>query len=328
MLDAKPIFSGYAMEMRHLRYFIAVAEEEHITRAAERLGMQQPPLSQQIKAIERELDVQLFRRKARGVELTEAGRAFLDTAREVLARLDHAFETTRRTARGEQGRISVGVTPTGPFHPFVPRAIRAYREAFPLVSVTLEESLSLELIDHLRNEQIDVAFLRTPVADPGDLVIDPLLEEPMVAALPSTHLLAQRDGARDAAISMKALAGETFVVYGRPSRPGQQGLGQYEAMIAACNAAGFSPRVGQDAPTIISTLGLVAAGLGISLVPASLQHMSMDGVAYRRLKGTVQPKAILNLASRRRGPSAIVRHFLDLAKREARIFHDDRRNVR
>jgi len=311
------------IELRHLRYFIAVAEEEHITRAAERLGIQQPPLSQLIKLIERELDAQLFRRKARGVELTDAGRAFLDTAREVLACLDHAFETTRRTARGEQGRISVGVTPTGPFHPFVPRVIRAYREAFPLVSVTLEESLSLQLIEHLRNEQIDAAFLRTPVSDPEDLVINPLLDEPMVAALPRTHVLAQSKSERDVAISMKALARETFIVYGRPSRPGQQGLGQYEAMIAACHAAGFSPRVGQDAPTIISTLGLVAAGLGISLVPASLQHMSMDGVAYRRLKGTNQPKAILHLASRRGKPSEVVRHFLDLVKRVARTFHLD-----
>src|SRR6476619_6458097 len=123
------------VELWHLRYFIAVAEEGHITRAAERLGMQQPPLSQRIKAIERELDVQLFRRKARGVELTAAGHAFLENARAVLAQLDRAFETTWRTARGEQGRISIGVVPTGAFHPFVPRVIRAFREAYPLVSV-------------------------------------------------------------------------------------------------------------------------------------------------------------------------------------------------
>src|SRR5215468_11892221 len=109
------------MELRHLRYFIAVAEEEHVTRAAERLGMQQPPLSQRIKAMERELDVQLFHRRARGVELTDAGRAFLDNARAVLARLDHTFETTRRTARGEQGRISIGIVPASPFHPLVPQ---------------------------------------------------------------------------------------------------------------------------------------------------------------------------------------------------------------
>src|SRR5213595_1870596 len=169
-----------AMELRHLRYFIAVAEEGHITRAAERLGMQQPPLSQRIKAIERELDVQLFRRKARGVELTEAGRVFLDNARAMLTQNERAIESTRRTARGEQGRLCVGVTPTGPFHPFVPRIIRAFREAFPLVSLTLEERLSNELIEHLRSGRIDAAFIRTPPADRAGLSISLLVEEAMV----------------------------------------------------------------------------------------------------------------------------------------------------
>ncbi|HEX2134986.1 MAG TPA: LysR family transcriptional regulator, partial [Microvirga sp.] len=130
------------MDLRQLRYFVAVAEEGHITRAAERLGMQQPPLSQQIKAIEQELDLQLFRRKARGVELTDAGRVLLDQARAVLERLDHALLLTQRTARGEQGRLSVGIAPTAPFHPFVPQVMRAFREAYPLVSVTFDEGLS------------------------------------------------------------------------------------------------------------------------------------------------------------------------------------------
>src|SRR5216683_7265240 len=267
------------MELRHLRYFIAVAEEGHITRAAERLGMQQPPLSQRIKSIERELDVQLFHRKARGVELTDAGRVFLDKARAMLAQYEHTFEATRRTARGEQGRLCVGVTPTGPFHPFVPRVIRAFREAFPLVSLTLEECLSPELLKRLRNEQMDAAFLRTPMAEPEDLVINSLLEEPMVVALPSAHALAQNDG-DDAVLSLKDLAGETFIVYAR-----QQGPGLYDATTAACLRAGFSPRLGQEAPRITSALSLVAAGLGISAVPASMQRMIMDGVAYRRLKG-------------------------------------------
>src|SRR5262245_47736931 len=118
-------------------------------------------LSQQIKAIERELDVQLFRRKARGVELTDAGSAFLDDARATLAQLDRAVESTRRTARGEQGRICVGVTSTSSFHPIVARAIRAFSEACPKVSLTLEESLSNELLEGLRNERMDVAFIRT-----------------------------------------------------------------------------------------------------------------------------------------------------------------------
>ena len=148
------------MELRHLRYFIAVAEEKHITRAAERLGMQQPPLSQQIKALEQELDAQLFLRKARGVELTDAGRAFLEEARATLLHLDRALDSTRRASRGEQGRLCVGVTSTTPFHPVVPRAIRAFREACPMVALTLEECLSNESVDRVRNEQMDVAFIR------------------------------------------------------------------------------------------------------------------------------------------------------------------------
>src|SRR5260221_7137708 len=153
------------MELRPFRFFIVVAEEGHTTGAGGRFGRQNPPLSQRIKAIERELDVRLFHRKARGVELTDAGRAFLKNARAVLAQLEHTFETTRRTARGEEGRISIGIVPASPFHPLVPRAIRAFREAYPLVSVRLEERLGGELIELLRNEQIDISFIRTPPAD-------------------------------------------------------------------------------------------------------------------------------------------------------------------
>lgn len=300
------------MDLRQLRYFIAVAEEGRIAWAAERLGMQQPPLSQQIKAMERELDVQLFRRRPRGVELTDAGRVFLENARAMLAHLDHTFETTRRTARGEQGRLCVGVTPTGPFHPFVPRVIRSFREAFPLVSLTMEESLTNDLIERLRNEQVDVAFLRTSIAEFEDLAAHSLLEEPMVVALPSGHVLANSNGE---AVPLKSLAAERFIGYGSP-----RWLGQYEAMVAACRAAGFGLRVGQEAPRITSTLSLVAAGLGMSFVPASMQRIHMDGVAYRRLKGTAIPRAPLLLASRRSDPSVVLRHFLNLVKRAAKEF--------
>src|SRR5512135_168208 len=168
------------MELRHLRYFVAVAEEGHITRAAARLGMQQPPLSQQIRALERELDVQLFRRRPRGVELTDAGSALLVEARAILSHLDHASAAAKRTARGEQGRIAVGFTSSAPFHPFVPRIIRSFREAFPLVSLTLDESGTTELIADLRNERVDAAFIRTHVADPMGLTVNPLLEEAML----------------------------------------------------------------------------------------------------------------------------------------------------
>src|SRR5262245_4155653 len=294
------------MELRHLRYFIAVAEERHVTRAAERLGMQQPPLSQQMRALERELDVQLFRRLPRGVALTDAGSALLADARAILSHIDHAFATTRRTARGEQGQVAVGFTSSAPFHPFVPRVIRAYRDAFPLVALTLEEAGTTELIDDLRNERIDAAFIRTAIANPEGLVVSTLLREAMVVALPRRHRLAGPGGA----LPLRALAGETFIVYRRRNGPGL-----YDAILSACNAAGFSPRVGQEAPRIVSTLNLVAAGLGISLVPGSLQRMRMDGVVFRRLSGAAQPKAPLYLAARRGETSAAVRKFLELVRR-------------
>lgn len=309
------------MEFRQLRYFVAVAEEGHITRAAERLGMQQPPLSQQIRAIERELDVQLFRRKPRGVELTDAGRAFLDDARMMLTQLDRAFETTRRAARGEQGRICVGVTSTTPFHPLVRSTLRAFSEACPMVSLTLEECLSNELVERLRNERMDAAFVRTSLADPDGLVIHPLIAEPMVVALPSGHCMARADG--ESTIALKHLAAETFILYGPP------GTGMYDAIIAACHTAGFNPLIGnlgastQQAPRITSTLSLVAAGLGITCVPSSLQCMNMDGVVYRRIQGRTQPKAVLNLASRRGDSSAVVKQFISLVRKAARDFSPD-----
>src|SRR6185436_10301203 len=177
------------MELRHLRYFIAVAEEQHITRAAERLGMQQPPLSQQIRALEHELDVQLFRRRPRGVELTDAGSALLTEARAILSQIDQAFATTKRTARGAQGKIAVGFTSSAPFHPFVPRVIRAYRDTYPLVSLSLEEGGTTDLIDDLRNERIDAAFIRSMVSNQEGLVVNLLLQESMVLALPAAHAL-------------------------------------------------------------------------------------------------------------------------------------------
>lgn len=304
------------MEIRHLRYFIAVAEEQHITRAAERLGMQQPPLSQQIKAIERELDVQLLRRKGRGIELTDAGAAFLDDARATLAQLDRAVESTRRTARGEQGRICIGVTSTSSFHPLVARAIRAFSEARPKVSLTLEESLSNELLQGLRDGRMDAAFIRTAPSGSEGLLIQPLLDEPMVTAVPSAHPLAS--GAKDAAIPLKRLAAETLILYGPP------GTGMYDTIIAACHAAGFNPNVGnlgvssKRGPRIGSTLSLVAAGLGITFVPASLQRMNIEGVAYRRVKAAVPPTAKLSLASRRGEPSEVVKQFVALVRNAAK----------
>jgi DNA-binding transcriptional LysR family regulator len=300
------------MELRHLRYFIAVAEEGHITRAAERLGMEQPPLSRQIKAIEREMDVQLFRRKARGVELTDAGRAFLEDARAMLGDLDRAFDTARRTARGEQGRIAVGYTL---FHPLVPRVIREYRQEFPSVSLTLDESYSYDLMERVQDGKIDIAFISGPVADQEGVATDLLLEVPRVVALPSGHPLARSENGSDAALSTKSLACETFILLGRPHGPATMAA---NAVIAACQAAGFTPRIGYIVPNNLSRLTLVAANLGVAIIAASVQQMNIDGVVYRRLKSAKQLKIPLNLVSRHGDASAAVRQFLKLAKRAAR----------
>ena len=306
------------MELRHLRYFIAVADEKHITRAAEKLGIQQPPLSLQIRALEEELGVQLFRRKPRGVELTDAGAAFLERARSILDQVERATATTRRTARGEQGRVVVGFTSSAPFHPFVPRVFRSFREMSPLVSLVLEESGSSELVQGLHNEEVDAAFIRSPVADVVGLTVRPRLEEPMLVAVPSGHPLAKGVNSKTAPLPLAALAKETFILYKRPGGPGL-----YDTIITACRGAGFSPRVGQEAPRIISTLNLVAAGLGVSVVPESLRRLQMDGVVYRRLEESAALSAPLILACRRGENAAAVQRFIDLVQATAEQMDDE-----
>jgi DNA-binding transcriptional LysR family regulator len=309
-----------AMDLRHLRYFIVVAEEGHVTRAAERLGIQQPPLSQLIKAMERELDVQLFRRKPRGVELTDAGRAFLDNARATLSQFDHTFESARRTARGEQGRICVGYSTQAAVHSLFLRIIRQFREAFPLVSVTLAHGYPDDLFERMRNDQIDAVFTRFPFADLDGVVIDTLLREAMVVALPGGHALARSKNGGDAALAWKALANETFIFVAR--RPGLlPSSGNLE--LEACKMAGFQPRIGHIVTDNLSRLAFVAVGLGISLVAASMQRLNIEGVVFRRLKGTPQPKFPFNLVTRRGDASAVVRNFLKLAKQTARNYYPD-----
>ena len=299
------------MELRHLRYLVAVAEEGHVTRAAARLGIQQPPLSQQIRALEAELRVQLFRRKPRGVELTQAGQALLAEAQTILRQVEHAVAAARRTGRGEAGRIGLGFTSSASFHPLVPRVIREYRQSHPLVALTLEESGTGELVDALRAERIDAAFVRSPIGPAEGLSIDAVLEEAMVAALPAGHRLAGRRGAKPLALA--ALAAESFILYRRPLGPGL-----YDSIIAACQRAGYSPTIGQEAPRMLATLSLVAAGLGVTLVPQSMRRLRVDGVVYRAIEAASGLTAPLNLTYRRDESSAVVRRFIALVRQSPR----------
>lgn len=295
------------MDLKQLRYFVAVAEEGHITRAAERLGIQQPPLSAQIKAIEAGLQVQLFKRKPRGVELTEAGRELLSEGRDILARVERALERTRRTARGEMGSLCVAIAPTAPFHKLVPRAIRNFRKAFPLVTLTLEEGLSNEVIAGLINQRVDAAFVRNSNIHAEGLTTIPLLDEPMILALASRHAIAKATPSSQP-ITLSQLCGEPFIFIGPP------GTGLHDETIAACRGAGYSPRIGQQAPRITSALGLVAAEMGVVLVPESLKALKLDGVVYRNVKGPHQPKAFLGLTFLKGNRSEVLKAFLATAR--------------
>lgn len=300
------------MDLRQLRYFITVAEEGHITRAAERLNIQQPPLSRLIGNIEKELDVQLFRRKPRGVELTEAGRVFLDKARAALTNIEQAVVGAKRTARGEQGQISVGIVHTAAFQPPTPTIIDAFRQAFPLVSITLRETTTGELFEEVRNERVDVAFLRSLPVNLEGLRVDHLFDEPLVVAMPSGHPLATAKTSRGM-LSLKMLAGESFVIQGR-----QSGLPLYATTFAACHAAGFSPKVALEISRITSALAYVAAEFGIALIPACFQRLQIEGVSYRRLAHA--PTMPLVLVSRRGDPSALIRNFVKLARNQWKDF--------
>jgi DNA-binding transcriptional LysR family regulator len=222
----------------------------------------------------------------------------------MLARLDHALETTRRAARGEQGSLCVGIAPTAPFNPLVPKAIRSFREAFPMVSLVLEEGLSNEVVERFNSDQMDVAFVRARQIHADGVVVMPLQEEPMVVALPSHHPMARN---RSKIVPLKTLASDPFILIGPP------GTGLHDETVAACRAAGFVPRLGQPAPRITSTLSLVAAGLGIALVPSTMQSVRIAGMVYRRLQGAA-PKAFLGLASRQGDTSPVLRQFLNLVR--------------
>jgi len=288
------------VELRHLRYFVAVAEERHFGRAAERLKIAQPPLSRQIQDLEAELGVRLFDRSRRKVELTPAGAALLENARGVFNALELAVRETKRAARGERGRIAIGY-PTSLAYSGLSELLRAFRAKFPDVEVALSELSPQAQIDALRAGRLDVGFVRAVRDEPG-LSSILLRREPLVIALPADHALAPRKR-----IQLASLAGEPFVFFPRSRSPAF-----FDHVMRLCHAAGFTPHIAQEAQQL-DVVSLVSAGFGVSIVPSSLRHVRRAGVVYRSIAGN--PKTDLRVAWRKDNDSPVVRGLVEVVRK-------------
>jgi DNA-binding transcriptional LysR family regulator len=301
------------MELRHLRYFIIVAEERHITRAAERLNMQQPPLSQQIRALERELGFELFKRHPKGVDLTAGGLVFLDEARVILARVEQGSLKASRAAHGIEGTLVIGFTSSAAAHPLIPRIIRAYREQYPGVELSIKEGSAREVTEDTTEKRIDIGILRAPVSAPESLIFHRLLNEEMLLALPVGHALLKGP---EPNISMIDLKDERFILVRRPGAPGM-----YANLIKACQNAGFEPNIAFEVERMLTNVSLVAAGEGISVVPASMRDVHRESVVYCRMRDS-RPRLLapITLVRRAFNPSAPLQNFIGLARELAGIY--------
>ena len=290
------------MELRHLRYFLAVAEELNFTRAAARLGIGQPPLSQQIKDLEAEVGTALFRRVPHGAELTPAGAAFLAEAQAAMDAAARARVAAQRAARGESGRLRVGFTGSAAFNAIVPRTIRQFTRAYPDVQLTLEESNTQRLLDGLNGGELDAAFLRPGPDKPSALRLRILDDEAMVVVLPAAHAAAGR-----AKVALAELATNRFLLFPRINAPPL-----YDEIIDVCRRCGFEPRLGQVAPQMSSIINLVATEAGVSLVPASMAQVKVEGVSYIPFEGPA-PVARLTFAWRPDLRSITLKNFVQMS---------------
>jgi DNA-binding transcriptional LysR family regulator len=304
------------MELRHLRYFVVVAEEGHFTRAAERLGMQQPPLSQQIRSLEQELGFELFRRHPKGADLTAAGAVFLKEARAILESVQRASQRAARAASGSEGSLVIGLTSSAAAHPLIPRIVRAYREAWPGIGLEFKEGNAAEMTEAIAADKLDVAFLRVPVRHPPGSGFHRLLEEEMLLGLPAGHKLLRRSR-RDAMpeISLKSLRDEEFILVRRHGAPGM-----YSNLIEACPRAGFTPKIAAEVERMLTNISLVAAGAGVSADPASMRGFHADTAVDCRIRdGGPGLGATLTMACKESDSSPALAHLLAQAKKLNRL---------
>ncbi|BAY98661.1 LysR family transcriptional regulator [Tolypothrix tenuis PCC 7101] len=287
------------MELRHLRYFIAVAEEKNFSYAAQRLHIAQPPLSQQISALEAEIGVKLFDRKKRPLQLTSAGQVFLAEARLVLTQVEHAIIQTQRASRGEIGELVVG-TNSSIANSLLPDMLRIFRDRFPYVKLVLRELTAAQQIQELQNRRLDIAFdrLLNSYQQNTELCYLPIGRESLVIALPKTHPFASQPE-----IPLQDLANEPFVL------PSTELVPSYTEIIHLCEQAGFFPNVVQEATWMITVLSLVAGGVGVALLPSNVQNLQRQGVVYKPIQGANLTREIVVLW-RQEDTSPVLHEFL------------------
>ncbi len=288
------------IEHRHLRYFLAVAETLHFSKAAERLGIAQPPLSQQIKRLEQIVGHRLFDRTTRGVSLTLAGQLLADRARSTIEKVHDDLEQVRRLGRGEEGTLTVGFSGSVMFAD-LPAAIESYRRRYPKVELRMREYFTSALIAALLEGTLDLAFLRD--GDPTEgIEISTLLKERYVAVLPESHRLACKR-----TLHIRDLRDEPFVFFAR-----RMGPLAFDRTVACCESAGFRPHIVQDAPQWPTLVRLVAAGLGVSLSPACVANVAIPGAVYREVHAVC--RTTVDLGTKAGADKVLARNFIEIAR--------------
>ncbi|MDO9395426.1 MAG: LysR family transcriptional regulator [Herbiconiux sp.] len=288
------------MELRHLRYFVAVAETLHFRKAAESLHIVQPALSKQISALENELGLLLLERDRRHVTLTEAGTTFLEEATAVLARADGAKARAIAVSRGQVGALNIGFIQPA-LAALVPLSLRRYRQAYPDVRIRLTELTTRQVFDQTSSRAVHCAFARLPLELRDDLAVTPVSTQDVMLAVPDGHRLADRES-----VGIADIAEEDLVMIDRRVEPAL-----HDYYIAMCNEAGFSPHIAHEVNSTWVSLGLIAGGLGVGFAPSSARSATPQGVTFLPISGTA-PRLSIGLVWNDKAKPAVLSNFLDM----------------